>query len=418
MKLRQALIQASILALTVLVFLQCGASPNQNGLNVRFPVVSDPVAITSGPREHLFAAYYGINSWSADQRYVTVLETPIKYRLPTENDPATLGLVDLETNAFIPLAETRAWNFQQGCMAHWLGTHPNSRIIYNDMVDGKYVSIIMDVHTKQKLKTIPYPVAAVSPNGKEAISINFSRLRTTRTAYGYGGDGQDARLDLQFPEDDGLFLVDLETGTAKLLVSIHDVKEQVPEVPEDGIGYFNHVLFSREGGRIFWLSRAIPQRNTTSFTINRDGTNLRRCFPDGWGGSHFDWLNENELMITGVYEAKANAHILFTVGQDNYRRLGNGLLDYDGHGAFSPDGKWMVTDTYPAKDTYEQKLYLMDMTTEAVLPMGRYVHPPKFRDNGKDAQCDLHPRWSPRGDMIGFNSVTTDSRQAYIMRLK
>jgi len=303
-------------------------------------------------------------------------------------------------------------------MAHWLGTFPNSRIIYNDMVDGRYVSIIMDTHTKRKIKTIPFPVCAVSPNGKEAVSINFSRLRVTREAYGYGGDGQDARLSVQFPKDDGLFFVDLETGKAKLLVSIYDVKEQVPRVPKDGIGYFNHVLFSREGGKIFWLSRAIPNRNTTAFTVNGDGTNLQRCFPDGWGGSHFDWLTENDLMITATYKAKENAHILFTVGRYNYKRLGNGLLDYDGHGTFSPDGQWMVTDTYPSKGLNEQKLYLLNMKTEAVLPMGRYVHLSKFRENGKDAQCDLHPRWSPRGDMIGFNSVTTGSRQVYIIKLK
>ena len=398
------------------MFLGCKVSDKQKG--VLFPKVSDPIAITSGPNEHLFASYYGINSWSADQRYVTVLQTPIKYRLPTENDVAVLGLVDLHTNNFIPLTETRAWNFQQGCMAHWLGTHSNSRIIYNDFVDGKFVSIIMDVHTKEKVKTIPFPVAAVSPNGKEAVGINFSRLRTTRESYGYGGDGQDAKLDTQFPKDDGLFLINLETGEAKLLISIHDVKQVVPEVSETGIEYFNHVLFSREGGKIFWLARAIPQRNTTSFTVNRDGSNLQPCFPDGWGGSHFDWLSENELMITANYKASADAHILFSIGQQNYKRLGNGLLDYDGHGTFSPDGKWMVTDTYPSRGLNEQKLYLMDMETEAVLPLGRFIHPPEFKDNGKDAQCDLHPRWSPNGDMIGFNSVTTGDRQVYIIKLK
>ncbi|TDI69166.1 MAG: hypothetical protein E2O86_06005 [Bacteroidetes bacterium] len=337
--------------------------------------------------------------------------------LPNKNDPATLGLVDVETKEFIPLVKTRAWNFQQGCMAHWLGTHPNSRIIYNDLVNGKFVSIILDVHTKEKIKTLPYPIAAVSPNGKEAISINFSRLRHTREAYGYDGDGQDAKLDKQFPDDDGLFLINLETGDANLLLSIHDVKTQVPEVPEDGIEYFNHVLFSRNGGKIFWLARATPKRNTTSFTINRDGTNLQRCFPDGWGGSHFDWLSENELMITADYNATEKAHILFTIGEQNYKRLGNGILDYDGHGTFSPDKKWMVTDTYPSKGLYEQKLYLMDMQTEAVLPLGRFHHSPRFRDQGKAAACDLHPRWSPNSDMIGFNSVTTGSRQVYILKL-
>jgi hypothetical protein len=408
----------SLIILTFVYFVMvfaCQVNGEQKG--VKFPEVSDPIAITSGPNEHLFASYYGINSWSADQRFVTVLQTPIKYRLPNENDPATLGLVNVETKEFIALTETRAWNFQQGCMAHWLGAHPNSRIIYNDFVDGKFVSIIMDVHTKEKIKTIPFPVAAVSPSGKEAVGINFSRLRTTRESYGYGGFGQDAKLDIQFPKDDGLFLIDLNTGEVKLLISIHDVKELVPEIPETGIEYFNHVLFSRDGSKIFWLARAIPERNTTSFTVNNDGSNLQRCFPDGWSGSHFDWLSANELMITGKYKAKADAHILFTVGQKNYKRLGNGLLDYDGHGTFSPNRKWMVTDTYPSKGLYEQKLYLMDMDTEAVLPMGRFVHPPEFRRNGKDAACDIHPRWSPNGNMIGFNSVTTGERQVYIIKL-
>ena len=72
--------------------------PMRIGPSDAFPKTSEPIAITSGAKEHFFASYYGINSWSADQKYVTVLETPIKYRLPTENDPATLGLVDLKTN--------------------------------------------------------------------------------------------------------------------------------------------------------------------------------------------------------------------------------------------------------------------------------------------------------------------------------
>jgi len=53
-------------------------------------------------------------------------------------------------------------------------------------------------------------------------------------------------------------------------------------------------------------------------------------------------------------------------------------LDYDGHGTFSPDGKWMITDTYPDNKFHEQKLFLMDMKTQAVLPLGRFVEPPEF----------------------------------------
>ncbi len=402
----------------IIIFSTILESCNNTSSNVKiiFPKVDGPFQITKGDKEHFFASYYGINSWSRDQRYVTVLETDIKYELPNENEPAVLGLVDLRTNDFIPLIETRAWNFQQGCMAHWLAISPDSLIIFNDFRDNKNVSVIMNVHTKEEIKIIPYPVSAVSPNGKEAVSLNFSRLRITRPDYGYGGNGQDAKEDIPLPHDDGLFLVDLETGEAKLLVSLTQVKDLIPPIKDGYIGWFNHTLFSRDGSKIFWLSRQMDgtKRVTTSLTINRDGTDLRRCFPDGWGGSHFDWLNDNELMVTANYEGKQYAHILFTIGKQDYKRLGKGLLDYDGHGTFSPDQKWMVTDTYPSPGLREQKIYLMDMKTEAVISLGRFVEPPEFNGFWR---CDIHCRWSPRGNMIGFNSTHTGSRQVYIYKL-
>ncbi len=393
------------------------------GKVIFFPEIGKPVQITNNNKEHLFASYYGINSWSGDEKYATVLETDIKNKLPEETDPATLGLVEMKTRKFIPLTQTRAWNFQEGCMAHWLGTNPDSLIIYNDFRENKYVSVIMNVYSRKELKVIPYPVSAVSPNGREAVSINFSRLRITRPDYGYGGKGQDPGEKIQFPGNDGIFLISLETGEAKLIVSLAQIKSLVPEISADGIEYFAHTRFSRNGSKIFWLARAIPERNTTAFTVNRDGSNISPCFPGKWGGSHFDWLNDNELMITAgyqgdEYEGKQDAHILFTVGKQDYKRLGNGLLDYDGHGTFSPDGKWMVTDTYPSKGLREQKIYLMDMATEAVLPLGRYTEPVTFTQGKGFWRCDIHCRWSPEGDMIGFNSTFTGSRQVYVLKLK
>jgi hypothetical protein len=379
-----------------------------------FPEISGPEALTRGPAEHLFASYYGINSWSADQRFATILETSLRDTIPTLDHPATLGLVDMQSRDFIPLTKTRAWNFQQGCMAHWLGTNPDSLITYNDYLEGRFVSIIMNVHNHEKLRTLPHPVSAVSPDGKMAVSINFARLRITRPDYGYDGEGQDSRAQISFPEDDGLFLLDLETGEEKLLVSIAEVKNIVPEVPEGGLEYFNHTLFSRDGTKIFWLARATPHRNTTALVVNTDGTGLVRCFPEGWGGSHFDWLNGDELMVTAEFEAKVYGHLLFTPGKQDYRRLGNGLLDYDGHGTFSPDGKWMITDTYPGRGLLEQKLYLMNMDSEAILSLGRFRQPELFTARTGGSRCDLHPRWSPEGNMVGFNATFSGSRQCYV----
>jgi Tol biopolymer transport system component len=403
--------------LSLLTILNTSVSDKSNGTCVGFPDISDPLSITDTNKEHLFASYYGINSFDKSERYATVLETDIKYKLPDENEPATLGLVDLRTKSFRPLTITRAWNFQQGCMAHWLGTSPDSLIIYNDLRNSRFVSVILNVFTGQELKVYPFPVSAVSQDGKEAISINFARLRMTRPDYGYGGNGQDTRSAVQFPEDDGLFLVNLETGQAKLLVSYARIKDLVPVSRENNIEWINHTLFSRNGSKIFWLSRHLEDKAfiTTAFTVNKDGTDLQRCFPDGWGGSHFDWLNDDELMITASWQGKIFGHILFTPGKQGYRRLGNGILDYDGHGTFSPDGRWMVTDTYPDQGSREQKIYLMDMATQAVLPLGRFIEPAEFKGHWR---CDIHCRWSPKGDLIGFNSTKTGSRQVYIFRLK
>jgi len=408
-------LKSAILSLFILILLSACTTRKKDCLCM-FPSVSRPVLITDTTKEHFFASYYGINSFSANERYVTVLETDIRYELPDENDPATLGLVDLKTNKFIPLTQTRAWNFQQGCMAHWLGTSPDSLIIYNDFRGGKYVSVVMNVHSGKEIRTYPWPVSAVSPDGKKALSINFSRLRLTRPDYGYGGEGQDSKKEIPLPQDDGLFLTDLEKGSSELLVSLDRIKDLVPPLKEGSIAWFNHTLFSRKGSKIFWLSRQMDgkARITTSLTINTDGTDLRRCFPDNWAGSHYDWLNDDQLMVTANWEGKQYAHVLFTIGKQDYKRLGNGLLDYDGHGTFSPDEKWMVTDSYPAGGTREQRIYLMDMQTEAVLPLGRYVQPAEYTGFWR---CDIHCRWSPKGDMIGFNSTHSGRRQVYIFKL-
>ena len=50
------------------------------------------------------------------------------------------GLVDLEDgNRFVPVMETRAWNFQEAAMAHWLPNEKDAFVV-NDFRDGNFVS--------------------------------------------------------------------------------------------------------------------------------------------------------------------------------------------------------------------------------------------------------------------------------------
>ncbi len=386
------------------------------------PVFSKPRAITSGPKDHLFATYYAINSWSEDGRYATVLETDVKSGLPTENDVATLGVVDArDGNRFIPLAETRCWNFQEAAMAHWLGTAPNTQFIYNDLAEGKFVSVVFDMQGRTK-RIVPHPVSAVSADGKWAVSINYARLRLTRPDYGYGGNGQNARESVVWPEDDGLWLVNLETGEARLIVSVASVRDRMPQVKDPkSLAYFCHTVFSRDGKKIFWLARSVENLagqkvvrkwETTAFVCNADGSGVVRCFPDGWGGSHFNWLDGERMVVSALYNATVWSHVFFTPGKADYSRLGRGLLDYDGHGVFSSDGRWLATDTYPDK-LNERKLLVMRMADQAIWPLGTFFVPEAYRE--QYSRCDLHPRWRPDGKMLAFNSVHEGTRQAYVI---
>ena len=109
----------------------------------------DVVPVTRGPKYHLFG-YYGIPPWDATGQYIVCLETTFQDHPPTGTDTAVVGLVELATGKFEPLAETRAFNMQQGSMLHWLPTAPDRVITYNDRRGGRFVSVLLDIHTGEE----------------------------------------------------------------------------------------------------------------------------------------------------------------------------------------------------------------------------------------------------------------------------
>ena len=394
-----------------------------------FPVFSAPRAVTQGPHDHFLANYFGINAWSPDNRYLLTLETDIKNELP-DGAPCTLGLVDLEDgNRFIPIMETRAWNFQEAAMAHWL---PNERdtFVVNDFRDGKFVAVVRNWRTGKE-RVYPFPVSAVSEDGTWALSINYARLYLARPDYGYAGEGQNPRRGVVFPEDDGLWRIDLKTGDAKLLVSCAALKDMVPQVPDAGLSYICHTVISKDMKRVYFLSRSVSQSmegvkkfkgvnwHTTAFTCDADGTNIRRCFPDGWGSSHFNWkpaLSERDartMIVTCNWQNKVYTHVEFTVGEEDYpRQVGGKEMNFDGHCIYSPDGNFITSDGY-----WDEKFYrhwkIVRLADNKVKSIGEFFVPEPYRD--VYCRCDLHPRWRPDGKQLGFNSVHEGSRQVYVI---
>ncbi len=411
----------SILLLAALCGVNCGRSTQP-------PVKTLPVAkirqLTSGPLHHFASAYYHIRSFDQSGRYLLCLRTDIADRDPEVGDSASLCVIDIRSGDVREIARTRAWNFQQGAMQQWLGSAPDSMVIFNDYRNGKFAAVIINAFTGRVQRVIDTPVSAVTHDGRAAVSINFARLHRTRPGYGYAGPGQAARLDEAHPADDGIYWVDLETGAARLIVSLDEVfaLNPPPGRPDSRPFWFNHTLINRDDSRVFFLGRWAKEGGgwyTASYTVGLDGDSLRCVLGYDWGGSHFDWLSAGRLMVTCFYRGERPlTHLLFndtdSLSERDYRVLGRGMLTNDGHGRFSDDGRWMVTDTYPLRGS--RSLILMRMSDDALLRLGTFDdHSALYRGPWR---CDLHPAFDKSGRTLVFDSTHDDTRQVYLAELK
>ena len=379
------------------------------------PRVAAVRAATAGPKHHFFG-YYAICPWDATGRYLVCMETDFSDRMPAPGEPARICLVDTESGELKPIAETAAWNFQQGALAHWLGER---EIVFNDVVDGRLRAVVLDVFSRDR-RVLPRAITSVAHDGKTAACISFGRLNTTRPGYGYPGV-DDPHAHAPHPKEDGLFVMDLETGASTLVASLDDVfrAAPLPEGHEDATMWLNLVIMSRDDQHVAFLGRYRPPGakgwRTALFTVKVDGTELRCVVPYTWGCSHFDWVDGARLVATTRYRGKVGGHVLFTNGKDDYRLLAPEVLKHDGHCHASPDARWMVTDSYPLGPNRMQGFYVMDLATDDVALVARFHEPAAFRGEWR---CDLHPRWGRDGKKVCIDSTHEGTRQVYVLDLE
>ncbi len=375
-------------------------------------------AITRGPKFHWFG-YYDKLQFDPTGRYALAMEVDFEHRSPRPDDVVRLGMVDLgDRDRWIPLAETRAWNWQQGAMLQWL---PGSdrEVIFNDRQGDRFISVILDVRSRKR-RTLPGPIYAVSPDARWAVAPDFRRLADTRPGYGYAGI-PDPNRDVAAPEDAGIWRLDLRTGRYELILSIAQVARTPSPPPNpqwDFSGakhWFNHLLVSPNGRRFIFLHRwtggaAGARRITRMFTANPDGTDLHVV--DGFGGvSHFIWRDERHILSWASRPPLGGKFYLYEDRTDRVEPVGPDVMTSDGHCSYLPGKRWILNDTYPDRQRL-QHLYLYDTQTGRRIPLGDFISPPEYAGEWR---CDLHPRFSPDGRWGSIDSPHAGGRQIYLI---
>lgn len=369
----------------------------------------DAVALTKPPMHHFFG-YYGIHCWNSTGEYVACLETDFHDHAPEADDIAGVGVVELGTGEYRRIAETRAFNLQQGAMLHWLPSHADRMLTYNERQGDRHVTVVLDIHTGKK-RVLPRPIAGMSPDGRTVASLNYARLYSLRRVVGYAGL-PDVYRDQPHPADDGLYTMDVETGESTLAISYQQIYEFLgcsPDMDAHNV-WFNHVVFNTDGRRFCFVVRW-PKGNgfyTTLVSADVDGTNLR-CITDV-SASHFAWRSSTEI-VGWVDMGEGSHHHRIDDSSLEYAIIYPERLDRNGHMSFAWDGRWMLTDTGPDEHNL-QDLYLWDMAEERKIMLGRFLSPEPFRG---DIRCDLHPRWSRDEKRVCFDSIHEGSRQVYVI---
>jgi Tol biopolymer transport system component len=85
----------------------------------------------------------------------------------------------------------------------------------------------------------------------------------------------------------------------------------------------------------------------------------------------------------------------------------------DGHCSTSPDGQWLLYDSYPRQGY--RYLYLYNLPRQQGLTLaGLYDLPVAVTD----IRCDLHPRWNRQGTGISLDATFEGFRGIYTVDLR
>ena len=177
--------------------------------------------VTRRPGHHFFG-YYDKSPWNKSGSLLLGHESQFNDHPPSADETVKIGIILLnEGNRFQALAETSAWNWQQGAMLQWHPKEPENLFLHNDRRGGNFIGIVRDT-TGKEVFVFDRPIYAVAPDGRHGYSLNFARLHKHRPGYGYAGVS-DPWYNDPHPVNDGIYSIDLKSGESRLIVSLNQL---------------------------------------------------------------------------------------------------------------------------------------------------------------------------------------------------
>lgn len=428
--------------LTAALFLALLSCQSERAAGTKEPAIRLEIdQITQGPQNHYFGYIGHVQNipWNGSERYLLTLRVGFHDRMPAADDIAEIILLDAENGyAARKVDETRAWNPQQGTMMYWNPDAPDTQFFFNDRdpATNRVFCVLFDIEQNRRVREYrfqdtPFGNGGIRQNGGSFAGINYGRMARLRPVTGYP-EAYDWNPGALHPEDDGVFVVDVETGAKRLLVSFRQMRdalvERHPHIDEAPL-FINHTLWNRDGDRLYFFVRANfsrrPGRVNVPMTVRADGSGLteQKVFI----GGHPEWEWGAKMIGTAPHLAADSSPAEGDAGErlvlyDSERQqvieeLGSSKIfpDPGNDVALSPDAKWIVQGFKEGA----RNAYAVYRRSD-----GAWAHTPWFDQREYDSgplRIDSAPKWNRSSDQILFSSLTDEpepTRQLFLIRVK
>lgn len=318
-------------------------------------------------------------------------------------------------NSFFPFAETSTWAWQQGCMLQWNPSNPDNEVIFNKLVNNQYGSVIFDINKRQTIKEFKDPVYSVSPNGRFAATLNFSRLGRLRPGYGYSlyKDDTDGLLA---PENDGLFIISLSNGKKELIVNLKTLADEINNKCDEH--YVNHAVFSPDSLKIAFFHRWLINGNIrkTRFLIYHLKNKEHFTLENTYKISHYCWVDDENILATTQTESNAGyKYILYNIKTKSKSYCNKVPLKTDGHPMADPQNNEIIVTDSRLNRKRDDHVFIFNRKNGQVTQVAKFFIPLAYTGQ---VRCDLHPRWDREGKFIVVDTVKNNKRTMALIDIK
>ena len=207
-----------------------------------------------------FHRFFDTSPISPSGRFLACLRMPFEDRLPRPGETAQIVVVDLEAGTEKTVAQTAGWETQMGANINWGAS--DDELFFNDvdLQTWKPQTVKLNPQTGV-LEKFGRGVYHVSPDGKSALCCSLEKMPRTQFGYGVRIPEPLVPVNWELQDDDGLFFTDLESGDCRLLVSLRELIELIPDREKPGVAghcyYGFHSKWAPTGDRILFT---VPRR--------------------------------------------------------------------------------------------------------------------------------------------------------------